>query len=108
MHEAIGNAAADALGELLRPFIRATIRLARYAFSSRYRLEIDEKYRARSRWGKWWYLSRGTVPLLFVVVGISALLLWPRSEPAAKPEHHPLQAVERSITNRIHKDHPQD
>jgi hypothetical protein len=107
--EAIGNAAADILGQLLHPFIRATIRMVRYAFSPRYRLEIDGKYRARNQWSNWWYLARGTLPLLLLVLGAATLLLWPRTMPAEQPKHHHiLQGAEELGRAISHKLHPQD
>src|SRR6185312_274863 len=88
-------------------FIGATVRLARYAFSRRYRSEIDGRYRTRNPLWKWWYLGRGSVPLL-VASGVLALLLWPKAPPVESAGHHPIRAVEQSIADRLHKAHEQD
>jgi hypothetical protein len=100
---------AAALGAFLLIFA-AVFRLAGYLFSEAVRFEIEGKYRDRSRWVKWWYLSWGSLAAVLAValfaVPLYLLATLPGSE---RPEpHHPVRDKALDSWHKIHKPHAQD
>jgi hypothetical protein len=100
---------AAAVGAFL-VILASVIRLAGCLFSEAVRAEIDGKYRDRSRWVKWWYLSSGSLAAILVVAVFALPFYLLATLPASKPpeEHHPFREMGQSILHKIHKPHPQD
>lgn len=100
---------AAALGAFLMIFA-AVFRLAGYLFSEAVRVEIDGKYRDRSRWMKWWYLSWGSLAAVLAVALFAFAIYLLATLPASqRPEpHHPVWEKTLDIWHKIHKPHPQD
>jgi hypothetical protein len=86
------------------------IGLVEYATSASYRAGIDKQYEGHNRWLKWYTLSENSIRVAFVVaVAVTLFLLRPsHTIDEAHNGHHPVQEIEQSIMNRLHKAHPQD
>jgi hypothetical protein len=97
------------LGAFLMIFA-AVFRLAGYLFSEAVRVEIEGKYRDRSRWVKWWYLSWGSLAAVLAVALFALPFYLLATLPASqRPEpHHPVREKVLDIWHKIHKPHPQD